>query len=124
MSEPTERRTFRLEEIAIDDDGELTLPNDLRAEYRHLLDTVGAPASTATAYRITIVEPDGRESPEAGTALHLWDRGNVEHLDYVGVDRVGLAWNSYADWGDVNGDDLDAVVDEWLNDPEAWEARN
>jgi hypothetical protein len=78
-------------------------------------------------YRIAITEP-GEEQPEATTAQAVVIWANDDY-------RVGLAWGGNADWGDVpteaTGKDDPAfasavydAIDDWLNDAEAWEARN
>ncbi len=68
-----------------------------------------------TAYRLTIYSASGHQLAERAEALLI--DGN----------RLGIAWGGDATWGDIlpadNGEVLNAFYD-WLNDAEAWEARN
>ena len=64
-----------------------------------------------TAYRITIYDAVG-SYPEAESAQALY---------CPTMGRLGIAWGADATWADVES--LEAGIETWLNDPEAWEAR-
>ena len=63
------------------------------------------------AYRIAIYDAVGM-NPEAESA---------QALHYPSIGRLGIAWGADATWADVES--LEAGIEAWLNDPEAWEAR-
>lgn len=56
----------------------------------------------------------------------------AERLQWLLVDnggslRIGIAWGGNADWGDVNGagdEAIHAAIHDYLNDADAWDARN
>jgi len=51
--------------------------------------------------------------------------GRAEALYVSENHRLGIAWGADADWGDVDGvGDIGPAIDDWLNDRDAWEARN
>ena len=117
--ETTTSRTFRIEQIGL---SELTVV-DLRAESRGEGEERNYATSFYQAFRVWIGD-------EAVPAQALY----VEFLDSgqaTGGGRLGIAWGADATWGDVHGTwgdngmaDIERAIDEWLNNAEAWEARN
>ena len=91
-------RTFAVEEIGQGDLNALDLQGDCRRHYG------------GVAYRIAIYDAMGM-NPEAESA---------QALHYPSIGRLGIAWGADATWADVES--LEAGIEAWLNDPEAWEA--
>ena len=58
-------------------------------------------------------------------AANDWGRGvtSGEALVDLTTERIGIVTNANADWGSTRGG-IAAALDDWANDPEAWEARN
>tara|TARA_R100001086_G_scaffold241678_1_gene168758 strand:+ start:89 stop:430 length:342 start_codon:yes stop_codon:yes gene_type:complete len=106
-------RTFAVEEIELEDLNAL----DLVEETQFLPVCVSSTASwflptqEAKAYRIAIYDAVG-SYPEAESAQALY---------CPTMGRLGIAWGADATWADVES--LEAGIEAWLNDPEAWEAR-
>ena len=94
------KRTFTVNPIDIADLSAL----DLQGEAEGL--------NGVQAYRITIYDDKGM-NPEAETAQALfWPEGNL----------LGIAWGAEATWADAES--VETGIEMWLNDTEAWEARN
>ena len=87
---------------------------DLRAGDLHgLADCQIHDGRPARCYRAWVYE-DGQRQPEPV---------EVVHLPYV--QRVGIAWGGAGQWGDIKrSEELEDVLDEWLQGAESWEARN
>jgi prepilin-type processing-associated H-X9-DG protein len=91
------KTTYTLEAI---DPSEFSF-SDLRQGFA----TNGAGAHRIESYRIY--------------AGHTGNVGNVLMID----GRVGICFGGLSEWGDTYGD-LDAAIDDYLNDEDAWAARN
>lgn len=95
-------RTFTYRPVGLD-----RLPPDLARE--------ACEGADAAAYAVTIWRADGSQEPEAALVLAI-----------PSAARIGIAWGSYAEWGDLRGEDdpLAAAVADWLDlDGDAWESR-
>jgi hypothetical protein len=79
-----------------------------------LLDTIAqaAPTPDMRVYRVTVYGEDGQPLP-----------GRAEALLMPAAGRIGIAWGGDATWADSTGD-IERDLETWLNDPEAWVARN
>ena len=97
MTRTAARRAYRYEEITL----EALTATDLTEE---------AALYAGEAYRITIFRDAAGTEQEAEYAQAL-----------VIGDGVGIAWGADAEWGHGYGSVEDAIED-WLNDPDAWEA--
>ncbi len=128
QSEPTTVRTSRITEVELG-----ALPPDLRETALEAAHDAGFGGLTmdemtasweyiegaACAYRIDIYDETGTvRHPEAAYALYVGPAG--------GPGRLGIAWGAAATWSDVDDDEsgIDAGIQDWLNDAEAWEGRN
>lgn len=112
MTEQESRRDFRMEHISLED---LTA-TDLRRETGPRLAALPTPGPVAYLVEVER-EPGGQLETEAAQVL-------VEPA----IGRIGIAWGGDAQWsGLAGGGDLDERVrrsiDDYLNDPDAWEAR-
>jgi len=89
-----ETRSYTLTELA--DSERHYLPKDLRQ--------IDGPA-----YRLTVE-----------------DEANTAYAAYSPADqRIGIWWGAETQWGDcLTGDDIEAAISDWLNDADAWAARN
>lgn len=97
-------RTFRFQRIALD---ELSA-SDLRDEAERQPD--------ARAYVATVYDEQGDERAESIQALMLRPER-----------RVGIAWGADAEWGDLatlTDGEIEQCIHEYLNDDDAWAARN
>jgi hypothetical protein len=81
---------------------------DLRKEAAWLLDPANPERDPdISAYRVTIDDEAG-ERTERAQALYSPRAG-----------RLGIAWGADASWADVP--DVEAGIEMWLTDPDAWE---
>jgi hypothetical protein len=101
--EDFEQRTFEWSEKPVDRLKAL----DLRGPHEDFREVI--------AYNIGVHYPGGGFYPEEAEALHLIDE-----------ELMGIAWGGTADWGHVypSRKDVEQAIGEWLNDSEAWAARN
>ena len=112
------KRTFTVKPIEIGDLSALDLQEE--AEFYEGTSMFNSPHP----YRITIYDDQGM-NPEAETAqavfcppFGLGHGGGT----YGTEGRLGIAWGAEATWADAES--VETGIEMWLNDTEAWEARN
>ena len=70
------------------------------------------PGETILAYRALALRDDGTPEAQALDVLHCVDAG-----------RIGIAWGSDARWADDQGQSVAELVELFLSDGEAYDAR-
>lgn len=113
-----DKRTYRYYAIAFDDLRHSSLSEEVEQLRRVEREPDAHPdyfpvsMDTVHAFRIEVYNDEGtRQEAETAEAVYV-----------EAIGRLGIAWGADATWADV--DDLESGIEMWLNDGEAWEARN
>jgi hypothetical protein len=111
---------------AIDAVNQAVADRDPRSRlFRRMFSLHKKPVNQLNARDLRAIAGDRWQSPIVAYYIDIVGYGRAEALYSPDDGRLGIAWGADADWGDVNDAlDIGPAIDDWLNDLEAWEARN